>query len=746
MSVSLDPRDIAKMVEETIPANLKDIVRKIPVVMQFDSSDCGVACASSICSYYGKNIGLSRIRALMGTDAYGTSVKGLMNGLEGIGFETLAVDVPKESIAGGDYTMPAIVRVILPEGLAHYVALYSVSEKHVTLMDPSEPRPVKKPLKEFLEEFDGTMVLLAPTEKFNELESDKRNEKLKIFRIVKPNWKLFAVALGISVMISLFGIIMTDFNRTLIDELIPDNSKEALISAGLTLLVVTLVYLAFNAVRTHIIIIISQRIEKSISFGYFRHIFKLPTLFFSTRKTGDVITRFQDSSVVKNILTATTLSVGIDISMAVIVGAYMFTVSSQLFLIPITVVVANAILIYLFKEPYRKINHRSMEQNSRLNSKLIDYLSGIETVKATASESMIMDTVEDEYVKTLKNELTEGILSNAQTTLSQAVVLIGNLATLIIGGLLAMDGEISIGTLVAFIALTTYFINPVQRIVQLQLDLQEVRISILRLSEVYNAKEEDDGGIPDDPYSGDITDVSIENIKFGYGMRDPVLRDVSISLSKGEKIALVGRSGSGKTTLTKILMKMYEPLGGRVLYNGIDLAKINASNIRKHIGYVPQTVHTFSGSIKENITIGTENVSQEDLDHICEITGCDSFIKRLPAGYDSYLDDRGGGLSGGEKQRLAIARALVRKPSFLIFDEATSNMDYLTEKLTYDLMFEKLEGIPMLIVAHRLSTIRKCDRIYVLSDGEVSEQGTHEELIVAGGLYAEMWEKQVGQE
>ena len=235
MSVSLDPRDIAKMVEETIPANLKDIVRKIPVVMQFDSSDCGVACASSICSYYGKNIGLSRIRALMGTDAYGTSVKGLMNGLEGIGFETLAVDVPKESIAGGDYTMPAIVRVILPEGLAHYVALYSVSEKHVTLMDPSEPRPVKKPLKEFLEEFDGTMVLLAPTEKFNELESDKRNEKLKIFRIVKPNWKLFAVALGISVMISLFGIIMTDFNRTLIDELIPDNSKEALISAGLTL-------------------------------------------------------------------------------------------------------------------------------------------------------------------------------------------------------------------------------------------------------------------------------------------------------------------------------------------------------------------------------------------------------------------------------------------------------------------------------------------------------------------------------
>ena len=746
MSVSLDPREIAKMVEESIPADLKGVVKRIPVVMQFDSSDCGVACASSICSYYGKNIGLSRIRALMGTDAYGTSVKGLMNGLQGIGFETLAVDVPKESIGDGDYTMPAIVRVILPEGLAHYVVLYSVSERQVTLMDPSEPRPVKKPLKDFLEQFDGTMVLLAPTEKFHELESDKRNDKLRFHRIIEPHWKLFAAAIGISVLISLFGIVMTDFNRTLIDDLIPDNNKDALISAGLTLLAVTLVYLAFNAARTHIILIISQRIEKALSFGYFRHIFKLPTLFFSTRKTGDVITRFQDSSVVKNILTATTLSVGIDVSMAAIVGAYMFTVSSQLFLIPVTVVCANAILVYLFKEPYRKINHRSMEQNSRLNSKLIDYLSGIETVKATSSESMIMDTVEDEYVKTLKNELTEGILTNAQNTLSQAVILIGNLATLVIGGLLAIDGFISIGTLVAFIALTTYFINPVQRIVQLQLSLQEVRISMLRLSEVYNVAEEDNGGIPDDPYSGDITDVSIENIKFGYGMRDPIIKDVNIHLSRGEKIALVGRSGCGKTTLTKILMKMYEPLSGRILYNGIDLANINASNIRKHIGYVPQTVHTFSGSIKENITIGAENVSQEELDYICEITGCDSFIKRLPAGYDSYLDDRGGGLSGGEKQRLAIARALVRRPSFLIFDEATSNMDYLTERLTYDLMFEKLKDIPMLIVAHRLSTIRKCDRIYVLSDGKIAEQGTHEELIKANGLYAEMWEKQVGHE
>lgn len=716
---------------------------KVPVVMQFDSSDCGVACASSICSYYKKQISLSRLRAMMGTDAYGTSISGLTRALESIGFEVAAVSTPKSSIAEGDFTMPAIARQITEDGLAHYVVLYEVSGGKVTVMDPAESRPVKCTLDEFLDKFDGTLILMSPTDKFYKIRDDRRSRSISGKEIIKPHIFYFIVAIALSVAISFFGIVMANFNRDLLDELIPSDDVETLLKAGAIILLVTLVYLLFVAIRGHIILIVSQKIEKYVSFGYFRHIFHLPISFFSTRKTGDVITRFQDSAVIKNILTSTTIAAIIDLSMAIIVGSYLCSVSHQLFFISVLMVVLNAILIYLFREPYRRINNRAMEQNSRLNSKIIDYLSAIETVKASSYESNAMDKVEAEFVKVLALERKEGILSNLQTTFSTGLVQIGNLAILVVGGLLVMDSWITIGTLIAFVTLSTYFIEPIQDIVELQLKIQEVKISMLRMSEVYDAEAEDTHIVPIEGFDGTIRNVSIEGVDFAYGNRDPVLHDINLDIKEGEKVALVGRSGCGKTTLTKLLLKMYLPKTGEISYNGIGLSHLYAADVRKSIGYVPQNVQTFSGTLEENLTLGL-SVSREELDRVCQMTGCDRFIKRLPAGYESYLDDRGGGLSGGEKQRLAIARAIMRKPSFLILDEATANMDYFTEKLTTNLIFEGLGDIPMLIVAHKLSTIRRCDRIYVMDEGHIVESGTHEELLASGGLYSEMWENQVG--
>ena len=251
---------------------------------------------------------------------------------------------------------------------------------------------------------------------------------------------------------------------------------------------------------------------------------------------------------------------------------------------------------------------------------------------------------------------------------------------------------------------------------------------------------EDGKDLLDEP----IRDVELCDVVFAYGTRPPVLKGVNIHIGKGEKVAIVGRSGCGKTTLSKMVLKFYEPQSGVVKVNGRDIKEIDSFSLRNHIGCVPQDVQTFSGSIRDNLLMGRP-ASQQEMDRACEIAGCTEFIRKLPAGYDSFLDETGGGLSGGEKQRLILARAILRNPDMMIMDEATSNMDYVTERTTFDLIFKKMTDCPMLIIAHRLSTIRNCDRIYMMDQGNVVESGTHEELLNLKGAYYRLWSSQTGE-
>ncbi|MBR6911655.1 MAG: peptidase domain-containing ABC transporter, partial [Candidatus Methanomethylophilaceae archaeon] len=462
-----------------------------------------------------------------------------------------------------------------------------------------------------------------------------------------------------------------------------------------------------------------------------------------SRRTGDIITRFQDAGVVKNILTNTALTLLIDLSMVVIVGLVLVNQSSSLFAITLIMAALSGILIFLFRAPYRRLNRKSMEQNARLNSQVIESLNNVETVKTNGSEERTMENIEAEYIKALRIDFKGGVLNNIQTSLSSEISSVGNLALLIYGGYLAIDGSITLGTLIAFISLTGYFIDPISRLVSLQLSIQEADISLKRLSEILDVEEENESQTGKDELNEPVQDLEIDDVSFRYGTRPPVLNNVSIHIGPGEKVAIVGRSGCGKTTLSKLVLKFYEPTSGVIRINGRDISEMDSFSLRRHIGCVPQNVQTFSGSIRENLVMGLF-VSKQELDRACDIAGCTEFIRRLPAGYDTFLDETGGGLSGGEKQRLILARAILRDPDLLILDEATSNMDFITEKTTFDLVFKKLKDKPMLIIAHRLSTIRHCDRIYVMDSGRVVESGTHDELLELKGPYYRLWSGQIG--
>lgn len=418
--------------------------------------------------------------------------------------------------------------------------------------------------------------------------------------------------------------------------------------------------------------------------------------------------------------------------------------NSTLFIVILIITVISAALIYIFKEPYKKINLKQMEAGARLNSHIIESLKGVETIKVLAAEDKSIEKLEIQYIKNLKIAFKEGVLSNIQGSISSGVSAIGNLIMMYIGATLVIDGKITLGSLMAFTSLSGYFMEPIGRLISLQLSIQEASISLKRISEIYEVEKEQ---IEEDKIKlGSVDgDIELENVTFRYGSRAPVLKDVSIKIPKGKKVALVGESGSGKTTISKLLLKYYNPEEGKIKISSYDIEELDIYSLRKSIAYVPQNIELFSGSIRENILLGKERASYEDIKNACENANCHSFIEKLPGKYDTFLDEAGGGLSGGERQRLALARALIKKSKFLILDEATSNLDFISEARIYDTLFVKGKNLTMLIIAHRLSTIRNCDLIYVMDSGKVVEVGDHETLLKKKGYYYKLYVSQVGE-
>ena len=387
-----------------------------------------------------------------------------------------------------------------------------------------------------------------------------------------------------------------------------------------------------------------------------------------------------------------------------------------------------------------------MQQSAVLNSQIIEGLRAVETIKGNANEDVELNNIEKEYIKSLRISYKEGMLSNVQGVISQLISTAGNLILMYFGIMQVLKGNITLGSYMAFNTLSGYFMEPVSNLVGLQLSLQEANISMKRFSEILDYEEEQ----PETEQNlyQDIEkiegDIEIRHVTFRYGNRKPTLNDISFTIPKGKKVALVGSSGSGKTTMAKLLLKYYEPEQGEILIDGVDINEISNKSLRKAVSYVPQTIELFSKSIYDNIRVSRMSATLEEVKEAAKAADAHDFIKRLPMQYYTFLEEAGNGLSGGEKQRIALARAFLKKNEFYILDESTSNLDFATENIIFDMIYNKLKKKSMLIVAHRLATVKNCDVIIVMDHGEIAEQGTHEELLSLKGKYYELWEMQQG--
>ena len=418
--------------------------------------------------------------------------------------------------------------------------------------------------------------------------------------------------------------------------------------------------------------------------------------------------------------------------------------NATLFSISVFTLLLSLLLVIIYKQPYKRINEETMQQSAVLNSQMIESLRGIETVKCNANEDRELETLEREYIKSMKISIRSSKISTGQSLFSALISTILGMVTSYVGIMQVLNGNMTLGSYMAFSTLSSYFTSPVSDLISMQMSIQEAQISMKRLTEImdYESEQKDDQEYTEmEQIDGDI---EFKDVTFRYGSRSPALNHVSFTIPKGKKVALVGQSGSGKSTITKLLLKYYEPESGEIDVNGVNLDEYSNQSVRRAIAYVPQNVELFSKTLYDNIRISKPDATIDEVKAAAKKADAHEFIRKLPLQYNTYLEEAGNGLSGGEKQRIAMARAFLKDSNLYILDEATSSLDFGTENTIFDMIYNQLADRSMLIVAHRLSTVRDCDLILVMDHGEIVERGTHDELLAKQGKYYELWNLQQG--
>jgi len=710
-------------------------------IQQHDITDCGAACLASIAGYWGAKYNLSKLRILASTDKDGTNLLGLIEAAQKIGFIAKGVQCPTENLK--HVPLPAIAHVKLKNGLLHFVVLYDAGKRKLVIMDPAEGTTRKINKDEFLSTWTGILILLVPGPEFQP-GNHKVTAFRRILRLIRPYSGLLLQAFFGAAIFSILGLSVSVYVQKIVDNILPDQNANLLNLLSIIMIFLLGFRIYIGTIKSLYLLRTGQLIDGTLIMGYYWHLLKTPACFIDTMRTGELISRINDAIKIRSFISNSMIDLivsAITIIVSIILSCF---VSLRITALLMVIMPVFGFIFWIFNRFNKRNLREVMEKSADFESQLFESLNHLQTIRFLTSEKQAFEKTE----WTFASLLTE-IYSSSRISMiaGNGASLVSGLAVIILlwmGSVFVFSQDLTPGQLMLLYSLFGYFLGPLSNMVMMNRTIQDALIAADRLFQILDIEIEKN--IPE--YKASLNsdtgyDIYFELVAFGYGNRPEFLKDMSFKISCGNITGIAGESGCGKSTLASLLMGIYQPKSGRIRIGEMDIREVDPSSLRRYIGIVPQRIDLFSGNIIDNITSGSGNTDIRKVYHICEQTGIIKLLDTLPDGLYTKIGERGYSLSGGEMQKIAIARALYRDPSILILDEATSSLDPKSEILIRKLIQSiREQGKTVIIIAHRMNSLIHCDKILCLHEKTVAESGSHEELIKKQGYYYRLWTNQ----
>ncbi|MBN1158322.1 MAG: peptidase domain-containing ABC transporter [Bacteroidales bacterium] len=716
-------------------------VRKKIKIKQHDITDCGAACLASVAAYYNLQLPVTRIRQLASTDQHGTNILGLIEAAEKLGFSAKGVKGKFESLFR--IPKPSILHVIVHEMLHHFVVFYGITKKHVLLMDPADGRIHKKVHEVFQREWTGVILLIAPSEEFKP-GSHKPSTGRRFINLLAPHKTMMMQALFGAAVYGLLGLSTSIYVKNVIDHVLADGNLNLLSLMSIVMIVLLILRVYINFMKSIIALKTGQKIDAVLILGYYRHLLTLPQRFFDTMRVGEIISRMNDAVKIRSFINNISLDLAVNFFIVLFSAGLMFLFSWKLAVVVLTGMPFYAVVYSVFNKFNKIFLRRIMERGADLESHLIESLNSIATIKQFGTEHSANLKSESRFIRLLDSTYRSAV--NAILSVNASEFIAGGLTVgvLWVGSILVTGQDMTPGKLLSFYTLLGYLIAPITRLIGYNQTIQDALIAADRLFQIMDLEREEVSMHNIILKKELVGDIQFKNVSFRYGTRVKVFQDLNLVIPKGMITAFTGESGSGKSSMVALIQKLYPLQSGSIEIGGYNLQYIESSSLRKMIGIVPQKIELFAGPVFENIALGAPEPDMKRIADVCNFLNIRRFIEDLPEGFNSCLGEQGVSLSGGERQKIAVARALYHDPEILILDEATSALDSASEEYVWRAIeVMKKQNKTIIIISHRLSTVMRADKICVLKKGALVEQGQHRELMQNKSHYYGMWKQQI---